>query len=105
MVDPVSKVSDIKHEYNANGESRLRALVAKRDWNEIEEIAKNRKSPIGWEVRSHAFSPRIENVLLTKHVFQKAVLQPDIAGRQRPPRSHLHPQVREPRTRCGHHYV
>lgn len=29
---------------------RLRALVAKRDWNEIEEIAKNKKSPIGWEV-------------------------------------------------------
>ncbi|RYP17815.1 hypothetical protein DL765_004299 [Monosporascus sp. GIB2] len=28
---------------------RLRALVAKRDWNEIEEIAKSRKSPIGWE--------------------------------------------------------
>lgn len=31
--------------------NRLRALVAKRDWNEVEEIAKNRKSPIGWEVR------------------------------------------------------
>ena len=30
---------------------RLRALVAKRDWNELEEIAKNKKSPIGWEVR------------------------------------------------------
>lgn len=29
--------------------SRLRALVAKRDWNEVEEIAKSRKSPIGWE--------------------------------------------------------
>ncbi|KAI0022045.1 Vps16, N-terminal region-domain-containing protein [Xylariomycetidae sp. FL0641] len=28
---------------------RLRALVAKRDWHEIEEIAKNKKSPIGWE--------------------------------------------------------
>ncbi|OTB20223.1 hypothetical protein K445DRAFT_371862 [Daldinia sp. EC12] len=28
---------------------RLRALVAKRDWNEIEDIAKSRKSPIGWE--------------------------------------------------------
>ncbi|KAI1265082.1 vacuolar protein sorting-associated protein [Xylariaceae sp. FL1019] len=28
---------------------RLRALVAKRDWNEIEDVAKNRKSPIGWE--------------------------------------------------------
>lgn len=29
---------------------RLRALVAKRDWGELEEISKNRKSPIGWEV-------------------------------------------------------
>ncbi|KAI1153025.1 vacuolar protein sorting-associated protein [Nemania diffusa] len=28
---------------------RLRALVARRDWNEVEEIAKSRKSPIGWE--------------------------------------------------------
>lgn len=28
---------------------RLRALVAKRDWNELEEISKTRKSPIGWE--------------------------------------------------------
>ncbi|VBB86617.1 Putative vacuolar protein sorting-associated protein 16 VPS16 [Podospora comata] len=27
---------------------RLQALVAKRDWNEIEEISKQRKSPIGW---------------------------------------------------------
>ena len=30
---------------------RLRALVVKRDWNELEELAKTRKSPIGWEVR------------------------------------------------------
>ena len=29
---------------------RLRALVAKRDWGELEEIAKSHKSPIGWEV-------------------------------------------------------
>ena len=28
---------------------RLRALVAKRDWGELEEISKLRKSPIGWE--------------------------------------------------------
>ncbi|KAK0621199.1 Vps16, N-terminal region-domain-containing protein [Bombardia bombarda] len=28
---------------------RLQALVAKRDWNEIEEVSKARKSPIGWE--------------------------------------------------------
>lgn len=33
---------------------RLRALVAKRDWNEIEDIARSRNSPIGWEV-SHLF--------------------------------------------------
>ncbi|KAF8533406.1 Vps16, N-terminal region-domain-containing protein [Trichophaea hybrida] len=28
---------------------RLRALVAKRDWSEIEEWGKTKKSPIGWE--------------------------------------------------------
>jgi hypothetical protein len=28
---------------------RLRALVAKRDWNELEELSRTRKSPIGWE--------------------------------------------------------
>ncbi|CAI7582263.1 unnamed protein product [Penicillium pancosmium] len=28
---------------------RLRALVAKRDWGELEEIAQAKKSPIGWE--------------------------------------------------------
>ncbi|EEQ89941.1 hypothetical protein RJZ56_004756 [Blastomyces dermatitidis] len=28
---------------------RLRALVAKRDWGELEELAKPKKSPIGWE--------------------------------------------------------
>lgn len=28
----------------------LRALVVKRDWSEIEEISKTKKSPIGWEV-------------------------------------------------------
>ncbi|KAJ5101959.1 hypothetical protein NUU61_004181 [Penicillium alfredii] len=28
---------------------RLRALVAKRDWGELEELAKTKKSPIGWE--------------------------------------------------------
>ena len=29
---------------------RLRALVAARLWGELEEIAKNKRSPIGWEV-------------------------------------------------------
>ena len=30
---------------------RLRALVTRRDWRELEEMSKTRKSPIGWEVR------------------------------------------------------
>lgn len=34
---------------------RLRALVAKRDWGELEELGKNKKSPIGWEVRGLIF--------------------------------------------------
>lgn len=29
---------------------KLRALVAKRDWGEIEEWGRTKKSPIGWEV-------------------------------------------------------
>ena len=33
---------------------RLRALVAKRDWVELEEIGKSRRSPIGWEVSTHS---------------------------------------------------
>jgi hypothetical protein len=30
--------------------ARLRATVQKRDWGDLEEIAKQKKSPIGWEV-------------------------------------------------------
>ena len=29
---------------------RLRALVSRRDWRELEEISKGKKSSIGWEV-------------------------------------------------------
>ncbi|KAG9823679.1 vacuolar protein sorting-associated protein 16, partial [Aureobasidium melanogenum] len=28
---------------------RLRALVSRRDWRELEDLSKTRKSPIGWE--------------------------------------------------------
>jgi len=31
---------------------KLRALVSRRDWRELEEMGRGRKSPIGWEVRS-----------------------------------------------------
>lgn len=39
---------------------RLRALVAKRDWGELEEVGRNKKSPIGWEVRTRNHSDRGE---------------------------------------------
>lgn len=49
---------------------RLRALVAKRDWNEIEEISKTRKSPIGWEpffnTILQAGNPRLAAVFIPK---------------------------------------
>jgi hypothetical protein len=46
---------------------RLRALVAKRDWGELEEIAKVKKSPIGWEVRLR--TPKLPLHMLTKTAF------------------------------------
>lgn len=36
---------------------RLRALVARRDWREIEELSKGKKSAIGWEVCGVHFYP------------------------------------------------
>ncbi|TLD04900.1 uncharacterized protein PgNI_09463 [Pyricularia grisea] len=49
---------------------RLRALVAKRDWNEIEEISKARKSPIGWEpyfnLVLQAGNPRLASIFIPK---------------------------------------
>ncbi|KAL7767497.1 hypothetical protein ACKLNR_001798 [Fusarium oxysporum f. sp. zingiberi] len=49
---------------------RLRALVAKRDWNEIEEISKTRRSPIGWEpffnLTLQAGNPRLASVFVPK---------------------------------------
>lgn len=42
--------SEFKVSEKTMGWIRLRALVARRDWRELEEMAKARKSPIGWEV-------------------------------------------------------
>ncbi|KAB5570107.1 Vps16, N-terminal region-domain-containing protein [Coniochaeta sp. 2T2.1] len=51
---------------------RLRALVAKRDFNELEEIAKVKKSPIGWEPFYNeilrAGNPRLAGVFVGKCV-------------------------------------
>ncbi|KAK0388462.1 hypothetical protein NLU13_4706 [Sarocladium strictum] len=49
---------------------RLRALVAKRDWNEIEDISRSKKSPIGWEpffnLTLQAGNPRLAAVFIPK---------------------------------------
>ncbi|KAG9253776.1 vacuolar sorting protein [Emericellopsis atlantica] len=49
---------------------RLRALVAKRDWNEIEDISKSRNSPIGWQpfynLTLQAGNPRLAAVFIPK---------------------------------------
>jgi len=49
---------------------RLRALVAKRDWNEIEDISKSRNSPIGWQpfynLTLQAGNPRLAAVFVPK---------------------------------------
>ncbi|KAI5457799.1 vacuolar sorting protein [Mariannaea sp. PMI_226] len=51
---------------------RLRALVAKRDWNEIEEISRSKKSPIGWQpffnLTLQAGNPRLAAVFIPKCV-------------------------------------
>ncbi|MCJ1263094.1 hypothetical protein MMC22_002964 [Lobaria immixta] len=52
---------------------RLRALVAKRDWGEIEEISKQRKSAIGWE-------PFFSEVLGAGNTKLAAVFVPKCAG-------------------------
>ncbi|CAI4219096.1 unnamed protein product [Parascedosporium putredinis] len=49
---------------------RLRALVAKRDWDEIAEVAKAKKSPIGWEpffnLTLQAGNPRLAATFVPK---------------------------------------
>jgi hypothetical protein len=49
---------------------RLRALVAARNWSEIETISANRKSPIGWEPFFSALlaagNPRLASVFIPK---------------------------------------
>ncbi|KYK61842.1 vacuolar sorting protein [Drechmeria coniospora] len=49
---------------------RLRALVARREWGEIEEIAKAKKSPIGWEpffnLTLQAGNPRLASIFVAK---------------------------------------
>jgi hypothetical protein len=49
---------------------RLRALVAKRDWAELEQISSTRKSPIGWEPFFNtilaAGNPKLASIFIPK---------------------------------------
>jgi vacuolar protein sorting-associated protein 16 len=54
---------------------RLRALVAARLWGELEEVAKNRKSPIGWEVCSSS-SPHSAPLSIDKPILTSTYSQP-----------------------------
>ena len=83
--------------------TRLRALVAKRDWNEIEEISKTKKSPIGWEVSTNATS--CSRVNTKNSTNMPAVLQSYLAGRQLPPCGRVCAQVHWPRARRRHYDV
>lgn len=56
---------------------RLRALVAARLWGDVEEIGKNRKSPIGWEVSWPCPYCRLSFMLT-----YQALLQRSARGRQ-----------------------
>ena len=47
---------------------RLRALVAARLWGELEEIGKNRKSPIGWEVSHLSVSSFVPQIPFLKSI-------------------------------------
>jgi hypothetical protein len=44
---------------------RLRALVVRRDWRELEDLSKTKKSPIGWEVSFIWHSYIVCNIKLT----------------------------------------
>jgi vacuolar protein sorting-associated protein 16 len=54
----------------ANISFRLRALVAARNWSEIETISQTRKSPIGWEPFFSALlaagNPRLASIFIPK---------------------------------------
>lgn len=79
---------------------RLRALVAKREWNEIEEIAKAKKSPIGWEVSAH-----VRVLAELTRLTHTAILQPHAASGQPAAGGRVRAQVHGPGGRRDDHHV
>jgi vacuolar protein sorting-associated protein 16 len=71
---------------------RLRALVAKRDWGELEEITKVKKSPIGWEV-SRGGASTLMLWVLTKVYPNTAFLQRGIRCWEYETSVYIYPQM------------
>lgn len=81
---------------------RLRALVSTRDFKELEELAKSKKSAIGWEVGLHIFIlTRQRSVLIAPSLIStKFSTQPTLSLRQSSSQNaqlYLHPNA----LRCG----
>lgn len=72
---------------------RLRALTAARLWGELEEVGKNKKSPIGWEVSVVCEAdPPVGHA----DVFWAAVLQRSPWGWEYPPGRVFHTEMHQP---------
>ena len=91
---------------------RLRALVAARLFGELEEVGKNRKSPIGWQVwmRFHSIPCLIHPSNLMHHPMlttsiTAAILQRSPQRGQQSPRRHIHPQMHQPPAIRAHRHV
>ncbi|POS86939.1 vacuolar protein-like protein sorting vps16 [Erysiphe pulchra] len=71
-----SQAAKIQNEFKISEKTsmwiRLRALVSKRDWNELEDLFKARKSPIGWvpffNLILAAGNPRLAGIFIPKIV-------------------------------------
>ena len=70
----------------------MRALVRRRDCRELEEMSKNRKSPIGWEVSGTGVPPKAQYRILTR---SSAILQRDPRRRQHETRLPLRAEVHD----------
>lgn len=81
---------------------RLRALVAARLFGELEEVGKNRKSPIGWEV-CHPFFSELEYWTCTD--FLAAFLQRRPERWQQGSRGYICPEMHQPPTIRADKYV
>ena len=66
-MDNMKRAAKVQSEFKVNDKTywwvRLRALVSRRDWRELEEISKGRKSPIGWEVSSIQITTCLDSLL------------------------------------------